>query len=319
MQRSRHLALLVALAAALSGGAAARPRQEAAAAPRVAVFAMTSAVREVPAVALETAITDALVRESRYDVVARTQIDKVLAEQRLNNSDLVDPKQAVAVGKLLGANYVVTGSLLSASFEPGFFSKDEFRARAQLQVIDAETGKIVFSDTLTGVRTVLVMRRGASLSTISPAERDKSVGESLGAIADQFAGRVDLLHPLTGYVVKVDGTRVAINLGRSSGAKAGQEFLVYEEAEPIRDPVTGELLSTERRPLARLLVTSVEPKLSWTRLVVTHSPKARAEVAGERVDLEPVKGLVEPEMSIVQTEPRAAAIRQELDRLRRRR
>src|SRR3954471_22808718 len=52
---------------------------------RIAVLPMSSAMPDVPAVALEGALIDALVRSSHYSVVSRTQMDKLLAEQRLNN------------------------------------------------------------------------------------------------------------------------------------------------------------------------------------------------------------------------------------------
>ena len=286
---------------------------------RVAVLPMSSAMPDVPAAALEGALVEALVRSSHYSVVTRTQMDQVLAEQKLNNSDLVDPAQARSVGKLLGADYLVTGSLLSANFEPGFFSKDQFLARAQLQLVEAETGKVLFADTFLGKRVTLVMRRGGALSKLSPAERDKSIHESLDAIAAQFVVRADLLHPLSGYVVKVDGARVAISLGSRSGVKPGHEFLVVEEAEPIRDPVTGDVLSTDRKRLARLQVTSVEERLAWARIVATHSPAAKLVIGGERVDLHAPKGFLEERMTVVQTEPRASEIAPELERARRRR
>jgi hypothetical protein len=286
---------------------------------RVAVFPMSSDVADVRPELLEAAVTDALVRVGRFEVVARTQIDAVLREQRVANSDLVDPKTAAAAGRLLGATYVATGRLLAANFEPGFFSKDEFRARAQLQLLEVETGRIVLSETFVGVRSQLVMRRGETLSKLSPAEREKRLTESVASIAAQFADRVNLLRPLEGYVVKADGARVAINLGDGTGVKVGQEFLVYEEDEPIRDPATGEQLSVERHARGRLVVTAVEKRLSWTELLVTSSPAAKATVAGEVVDLYPVKGVVREQMSIVQTAARAAEIREALARARRRR
>jgi TolB-like protein len=300
--------------------AAASPSRGADDAPlRIAVFPMASAVADVEGDWLANAVTDALVKVGRYDVLSRKLLSAVLAEQELNNSDLVDPKTAVKVGRLVGARYIATGSLLSANFEPGFFSKDEFRARAQLQLVEVETGRVVVSDTFLGVRSRLVMRRGETLGKLSAAEREKSFNEVATSIALQFADRVNLLHPLEGYVVKVDGARVAINLGAPSGVKVGQEFLVYEDADPIRDPVTGEVLSTDRRSLARLVVTSVEPKLAWTRVLVTYSSEAKTKVAGETVDLYPPKGFLKPEMSIIQTTLRAAEIQPELDRARRRR
>ena len=284
---------------------------------RIAVFPLTSAVADVKAEWLEGAVTDALVKTSRYQVLARTQIDSVLAEQKLNNSDLVDPKAAVSVGRLLGATYIVTGSLISANFEPGFFSKDQFRARAQFQVVEVETGRIVLSETVFGVRTRLVMRRGDTLGKLSPAEREKSFAEVAASIGFQLADRVNLLHPLSGYVVKVDGARVALNLGASSGVKPGQEFIVYKDLEPIRDPITGAELAVERKSVARLVVTEVDEKISWTRVVVTYSPDAKAKVAGEVVDLFPARGLLADGMPVRQATARAAAIEPELERVRR--
>jgi len=286
---------------------------------RIAVFPMTSEVPDIPAAWLEAAITDALVKSGRFDVLARTQIDAVLSEQRVATSDLVDPQTAVAAGKLLGATYVATGRLLAANFEPGFFSKDKYRARAQLQLVEVETGRIVLSETLTGMETQLVMRRGDTLTSLSSAEREKRFSASAATIATQFAEHVNLLRPLEGYVVKTDGSRIAINLGAESGVKPGHEFVVYEEAGPIRDPATGELLSVERRPLARLVVTSVERKLAWTQLLLTHSTSAKTPIAGELAELYPVKGVVHEQMSIVQTAARAAEIRTELERARRKR
>jgi hypothetical protein len=286
---------------------------------RVAVFPMTSAVADIKPEWLEGAVTNALVKVGRYEVLARTRLDAVLAEQKLNNSDLVDPKAAQAVGRLLGATYVATGSLLSANFEPGFFSKDQFRARAHLQVIEVETGRVVVSESILGVRKQLVMRRGETLGKLSAAEREQSFAEVADSIAFQFADRVNLLHPLAGYIVKVDGARIALNLGEDSGVKPGQEYLVYVDAEPIRDPVTGETLATDRKALGRLVVTSVEKRLSWARVVVTYSSAARTRVAGETVDLFPPKGFLRQEMSVVQTAARAAAIEPELQRMRGRR
>ena len=312
-------ALAAALLLAVVFFAPARARAEEPAPLRVAVLPMTSEVKDVPPVTLEGALTDALVRSSHYAVVTRTQTDKLLAEQRLNNSDVVDPSQSRAVGKLLGADYLVVGTLISANFEPGFFSRDKFLARAQLQLVEADTGKILFSDTFLGRRSTLVMRRGDSLSKLSPAERDKSVAESLADIASKFVVRADLLHPLLGYVVKVDGSRVAISLGARSGVKPGHEFVVVEEKEPIRDPATGELLSVDRKPLARLLVTSVEEKLAWTRVVATHSPAAQVAVGDERVDLKPPKGFLAEQMTVVQAEPKAAEIADAIEKARRRR
>jgi TolB-like protein len=48
---------------------------------------------------------------SRFTVVERKEIQKILAEQKLNLSGLVAPEQAVKAGKLLGARYLVAGKV----------------------------------------------------------------------------------------------------------------------------------------------------------------------------------------------------------------
>jgi TolB-like protein len=306
------LAVIVLFAPAVPGGAAAPAK------PRVAVAAVTSVVKSPYAArALETALLDALVNSGRFEVVTRGQLDRVLAEQKLQNSDLVDPAEARRVGRLLGAQYLVVGSLLSADFEPGFFSKDRFLVKAQLQLVEVETGRIRTSDTFTGTRIVLMMKRKTGIGTeLAPAEERKSIGEGAEAIARQFADRVGVIEPLEGYVVAVEGARVAINLGEASGVRPGQEFVAYTEGRRITDPVTGEVLAVERRKVARLVVTSVEEKLAWTDVVVTHSPTATATIGGEAVDLAPVVSVLEPAMPVLQTVARAQEIRKDLARLR---
>jgi hypothetical protein len=310
------LHLLVAIAVAFAPGTGSRAEQTAK--PRVAVATITSLTKDpFAAQALETALSDALVNAGRFDVVTRGQLDKVLSEQKLANSDLVDPASAQRVGRLVGAQFLVVGSLLAAEFEPGFFSKDRYFVKAQLQLVDVESGRIRASDTYTGTRIVLVMKRKGGIgSELAPAEERKSVQECVESIAGQFADRTGVLEPLEGYVVTVEPRRVAINLGRDAGVRPGQEFLVYQEGKRITDPVTGELLLVEKRKVARLAVTSVDEKLSWTEIVVTHSPSATATISGESVDLDPVASLLEPAMPVVQTVARAPQIRKDLQRLR---
>lgn len=269
--------------------------------------------------AMVSAVTDALVQGGKYNVVARAQLDKVLAEQSINNSDLVDPKSAQRVGKLLGAKYVVVGSLISVSFQPGMFSKDKYETKVQIQLIDTESGSIKVSDTFTGTESRFGMPRDLGTNNITAAAAAKCFEANLQSIAQQFVDRVNLLSPLEGYIVSIQGDRVAINLGEASGVKIGQEFMVYSEGNAIKDPVTGEVLSVETKQLARLLVTSVEAKLSWTTIVATYSPQANTQIAGELMDLTPPPGLLEPAMAVKLTDSRAAIIQKELEKARKKR
>lgn len=57
-------------------------------------------------------LLSALAKTDKYQVVERQQLAKVLKEQKLQMTDLIDPKSAVEIGKLLGAETIVTGSIV---------------------------------------------------------------------------------------------------------------------------------------------------------------------------------------------------------------
>lgn len=56
-------------------------------------------------------LRNALVQQKQYTVVERAQIDKALKEQAFGQSGMVDAKQAVTLGKLVGAKIIVVGSV----------------------------------------------------------------------------------------------------------------------------------------------------------------------------------------------------------------
>jgi hypothetical protein len=76
-----------------------------------------------------------LSREEDLITVERAELDKLLSEQELGRSGLVDPATAAAVGRLSGAKVLITGRV--------FVAGDEFLVVSK--VIGTETGR-VFGD-----------------------------------------------------------------------------------------------------------------------------------------------------------------------------
>ena len=52
-----------------------------------------------------------LVNSGVYSVIERKALDKVLAEQNFSNSDRVDPSSAAKIGKILGVDGIIIGSI----------------------------------------------------------------------------------------------------------------------------------------------------------------------------------------------------------------
>lgn len=79
------------------------------------------------------ALTTKLHSSSVYAVIERSQINQILREQAFQQSGVCDqPKCAIELGKLLGANKLIFGSV-------GLISNQAF---ANLRIVDVETGSI---------------------------------------------------------------------------------------------------------------------------------------------------------------------------------
>src|SRR6201995_5753337 len=56
-------------------------------------------------------LVDRLVNDGTYSVIERKALDKLIAEQNFSNSDRADPNSAAKIGKLLGVNAIIVGSI----------------------------------------------------------------------------------------------------------------------------------------------------------------------------------------------------------------
>src|SRR5437016_1561110 len=56
-------------------------------------------------------LVDKLVSDGTYSVIERKMLDKIIAEQNFSNSDRADPMSAAKIGKVLGVDAIVIGSI----------------------------------------------------------------------------------------------------------------------------------------------------------------------------------------------------------------
>jgi curli biogenesis system outer membrane secretion channel CsgG len=104
-----------------------------------------------------------LVKSGKFRVVEREQLQALMAEKNLTLSGDVDPSTAVRIGKLLGVNYLLTGSVTEygvtekGGHAPGIrrlpgvsAGKKTFVAAMNARLIDTSTGEIVWADEARG-------------------------------------------------------------------------------------------------------------------------------------------------------------------------
>src|SRR5690348_13619123 len=56
-------------------------------------------------------LVDRLVTDGVYSVIERKELDKVLGEQNFSNSDRADPASAAKIGRVLGVDAIIIGSI----------------------------------------------------------------------------------------------------------------------------------------------------------------------------------------------------------------
>jgi serine/threonine protein kinase len=82
---------------------------------------------------VEDALTQSMVESGRFRTVERAQLDRVMNELNLNRNEYVDPATAQKIGRLIGAQYLVVGSL----------QVWQGQLRLNARVLRVETGEVV--------------------------------------------------------------------------------------------------------------------------------------------------------------------------------
>ena len=183
----------------------------------------------------------AMVREGRFDVVERRMLQKVLTEQKLAMSGVVDANSATQIGKLLGVKVIITGSLMKLK------NVTEINAR----IIDVESASIIAAE---NVRSV--------------------AGANLQNLVVTMSRKIMKNFPLEGYVVSRKGDSVTLDLGILTGVKPGMQFIVFREGQVIKHPKTGEVLDVERIKTGTITITNVMQKICKAQINEESGPAA---------------------------------------------
>ena len=97
----------------------------------IAVFGLTAQDRDFAQYVQEEVET--ILHNNGYFIFDRVSLDRILDEQRFQLGGDVNDDTAVSIGKLAGAQMIVTGSIISL----------EGRRFLRLRVVDAETGRLL--------------------------------------------------------------------------------------------------------------------------------------------------------------------------------
>lgn len=217
-------------------------------------------------------LATALVKTKKFSVIERKEIEKVMEEQKLGLSGMVTPETAPAVGKLLGVDLLVIGSVseLGTSkrdigggisiFGAGV-SQKQARAVVDIRLVNTTTGEIIAAETEEGTESTLGFKGSyESLHFDNASEwNDTDIGKAAREAIDKT---VELISdnaeniPWSGRILKVnaDGT-LLIKPGSEGNVSEGMEFDIYQLGEEVKDPDTGVSLGSEETKVGHIVVT----------------------------------------------------------------
>ncbi len=215
----------------------------------------------------------AMVREGRFDVVERRMLEKILGEQKLAMSGIVDAESATQIGKLLGVKVIITGSVMKLR------EVTEINAR----IIDVESASIIAAE---------------NIKSSATANLQDMVIDMSEKIIKNF--------PLEGYVVNRSGNSVTLDLGIRTGVKTGMRFIVFREGQIIKHPKTGEVLDMERIETGKVTITDVSQKISTANIDEETGPESvnYSQLVKSMIDTTPKKARL-----TVDTTPTNAKVR----------
>ena len=235
-----------------------------------------------------------LVNSGRFSVVERERLDEVLQEQNLAREGVVDAATAARLGKILGVQLFVFGTVTEFSLTsktiklPVVGELAEWRARCTLnaRLVNVETSEIMAAVTGEAAKSqsnIKLSEKWGDLSGFSFGSSrfeehilGKATTKAVEDVAEAIEERTVGLTPVVvtpevtptvtpeveapvveGLVAKVSDDEVIINVGSQKGVTVDDTFNVRRIIERITDPQTGEVILERKEKIAEIKISEV--------------------------------------------------------------
>ncbi len=246
-----------------------------------------------------------LVRDGTYSVIERRVLDQILAEQNFSNSNRANPASAAQIGKLLGVDAVIVGSITQfggetdekkvagagggwSGFGLGGFKQKKSKAivTVDARIVDIDTAEILAVADGYGESkrsSTSLLGGGASHSGFGVGAVDFSksdfqetiLGEAVkAAVEDMTAdviaanGKLQVRQVVVdGLVAFVEGETVVLNVGAKAGLKVGDQLSVERIKQEITDPATGAVIRRLTDKIGVVAVTELDDLSAVCRIV----------------------------------------------------
>ncbi len=247
-----------------------------------------------------------IVRSGTYSVVERKQLEKILQEQNFSNSDRANPATAAKIGKVLGVNAIVIGTITQFGFETkktnvgGITShfgvnlgnvgtqKSNATVVIDARMIDTETAEILAVASGKGLsKRSGVNLLGAHAGNAGAVDMNSSdfqetiIGEATRQAVDELTRQMESQAEkiqatkidINGTVADVAENVLILNIGKNQGLKVGDVVAIEHVVKVVKDPATGQPLRTITQTIGTARITSVDDHSSEANFSGVGQPK----------------------------------------------
>ncbi|MBF0386023.1 MAG: hypothetical protein HQL27_09170 [Candidatus Omnitrophica bacterium] len=226
-------------------------------------------------------LQDALIQSGQFIVLTRKDLDVVMAEQDLAQSNRMAKSTTAQTGKIVPAQILIKGQITefqeNTSGGGQGISIKGFSIGAQkssahmaviVQLVDSTTGEIIESKRVEGEAASGGLSLGYSgdiginSSNFKKTPLGKAAQMAIDRAVDYIAKKMNEI-PWKGKVIQVkeDGM-IYINSGSNANVKVGDKFEIYREGEALVDPDTGMELGKETAKIGEVSIAEVQEKFS---------------------------------------------------------
>jgi curli biogenesis system outer membrane secretion channel CsgG len=268
----RMRSTILAVTAALVIGAPVQALAQAKGRPVVAIYQIDDLTQSGQGPALSTMLQTAIEGTSKFRVMEREQMAKLVGEQSRAKSGLVTTNTPGKVGGFEGADFLIYGTITSlqvinkadigSTLLVGILSGNRGNTQAcanayatlglDIKITDASTGEVRYV-------THIDETQKSEASCSGQAHIDAALLER-SAAAKVATGLITAIFPIQVAAVQPDGVMI-LNYGEGT-LLPGAVLTLYSKGDAIRDPASGEILANNESKLGYIRVTEVNGRIS---------------------------------------------------------